>query len=478
MLFRSMLFARILLASMFSGNLMSLFYSLTPRKVTGRIVDVVAEDMLRAGVEIRTQDTPHDIDVMLREMRQKGIANRLTDAIRWARLYGGSCAVILIEGQDMSTPLDISTIRQGSFLGLHVLNRWQLDPSLELITELGPRLGQPVSYRINDGNDMRSDKVEAAIGQGQIIHHSRVIRFIGIELPYNQRRLEGGWGASVVERIFDRLQSFDSATIGGANLLFHAYLRVVSLKGFRDIMASNEEIQSGLMNSLQFMQVMQHSLGLSVIDSEDSFQTYNWTFSGIADALQAFAEQISGGCSPVIPLVILLGQSPKGFSSGDNEVRLYYDGIRTNQEDDLRPAFDILFKVMHRSLWGEDLPANWTYEFRPLWQLNEKEKAEIATIDAQNAVNLLESGLFDKATSLKELKESARATGRFDSISDDTIRQAEALDAPPSSMGILNSASAAAAPLSTADLPASKRSLFSFFAPKSKKPQSLEGVQP
>lgn len=38
--------------------------------------------------------------------------------------------------------------------------------------------------------------------RGQRVHYSRVIRFEGIRLPFNQRMVENLWGLSVLERAY------------------------------------------------------------------------------------------------------------------------------------------------------------------------------------------------------------------------------------------------------------------------------------
>ena len=73
------------------------------------------------------------------------------------------------------------------------------------IKEMGPDLGKPEFY----------DVMTTATGiPARRIHHSRLIRFDGVTLPFQQKMTENEWGMSVVERIWDRLTAFDSATVG------------------------------------------------------------------------------------------------------------------------------------------------------------------------------------------------------------------------------------------------------------------------
>lgn len=387
--------------------------------VVGRMVDVVAEDMLRSGLDIQAQLPPGDIDEMQRYIRRTGIPGRLCDAEKWARLYGGALAVILIDGDDVTQPLSVEDIRQGSFKGLHVLDRWQVVPSTEEIKDLGPMLGYPESYGINVGNQ------EA----GTRIHHSRCIRMIGVELPYYQRITELHWGASVVERAYDRILALDSATHGAANLMLRSYLRIFRVKRLREILAAGGPPEKALQKMFAMIRVMQTNEGITLLDSEDEFSASSWTFAGVYDALQAFAEQIAGATG--IPLVRLLGQSPKGFSTGDADLRTYYDTISTQQENDLRPAFEKLLPILARSLWGKPLPDGWSFEFRPLLQLSETDKAAIATQDAQTVAGLAQAGIISESQALAELRDSGRVTGRWTGISDEQIERAKAGEQAP-----------------------------------------------
>ncbi len=43
------------------------------------------------------------------------------------------------------------------------------------------------------------------------VHHSRVLRFIGRELPYMEMQRESYWGSSELEHIWDELQKLSSS---------------------------------------------------------------------------------------------------------------------------------------------------------------------------------------------------------------------------------------------------------------------------
>jgi len=384
--------------------------------LVGQVVDTVAEDMTREGVSINSELSPDDVKLIQSTFTDLNIWHELSNTIKWARLYGGAIAVILTEGADYSKPLNMNAIGKGRFKGLVVFDRWMIDPSLgELVTELGSDMGKPKYYRVIAGMP--------TLG-GEKIHYSRIIRFDGIELPYFQKLTENLWGLSVVERLYDRLIAFDSATQGASQLLHKAHLRTIRVKGFREALALGGATESAVVKQFDYIRMLQTLEGLTVLDGDDEFNVHSYSFSGISDVLMQFGEQISGATG--IPLVRLFGQSPAGLSStGESDLRNYYDHINKLQEFQMRAPLVKLFNVISRSLFGKALPREFEFEFNPLWQLSDTEKSQIASTDANTISTVYGAGLISKKTAMKELANQSRITGRFSKITEEDIENAQ-----------------------------------------------------
>ena len=197
--------------------------------ICGQVVDAIAEDMTRAGAEIQSSQTPDEIKALNKDINALKVWHHLCNTIKWSRLFGGAIAVLLVDGQNLETPLNVKTVGRDAFKGLLVLDRWLLWPSFSnLITDYGPEMGQPKYYQIIG---------DAAALPSARVHHTRIVRFDGIELPYYQKMYENGWGLSEPERMHDRLIAFDSVTQGAAQLVFKAHLRGVGVKGFREALS-------------------------------------------------------------------------------------------------------------------------------------------------------------------------------------------------------------------------------------------------
>jgi phage-related protein (TIGR01555 family) len=144
----------------------------------------------------------------------------------------------------------------------------------------------------------------------------------------------------------------------------------------------------------------------------------------LSDIILQFGQQISGACG--IPLVRLFGQSPAGLnSSGDSDIRNYYDHINSLQNANLRTCITKLLNVIYPSTFGEQAPEDLQFDFTPLWQMSALDKATIAKTTTESIIGALDSGVIDTATAMKELRLASRDTGLFTNISDEQIAQAE-----------------------------------------------------
>lgn len=386
-------------------------------------VDALPEDMTRAGVEFSGLE-PEDITTLEQDMMRMAIWDALCDDGKWANLYGGCLAVMLIDGQDFATPLRVESIGKDQFKGLLILDRWMVSPPVgEVVTEFGPDMGKPVFYNVIADY--------AAIPKAKI-HYSRVIRLDGMDLPFYQRVSENGWGLSVLEPMWDRLIAFDSASVGAGQLIYKAHLRTYKVEGLRDIIAAGGPALAGLEAQMKFTRLAQTNEGMTVMDAKDEFEAHSYTFSGLSDMLTQFAQQLCGALG--MPFTRLFGQSPTGLNAtGEGEMKQWGEKVKQNQERRLRNPLHRLFSVMSMSSLGKPLPADFGFEFRSLQEMNEAEKAEIAAKKVDAVTKAVDAQIQKPSSAMKDLKASSQVTGLFGSISDEDISEAEEQEknAPP-----------------------------------------------
>lgn len=397
--------------------------------IVGRVIDSIPEAMTRAGIDIETSDEEEDLDEVHSAISRLQIWNSLRLLAQWGRLYGGAIAVIQIEGQDLSTPLDLDTIGEDQFQGLVVYDRWQLNPSVTDLIDSGPEMGLPSQYQIVNNLLGTDPSAPTATGM-QVVHYSRCIRFTGIDLPYYQAITEMMWGESILERLWDRLIAFDNATMSCASLIDRANLRMVGLEGLREVISGGPESPAyqGLISFFEMMRKLQVNEGITLLDKNDEFSTTAYSFAGLSDMMIQFGQQLAGASQT--PLVVLFGQSPAGLSAtGESDMRMYYDFINAQQESKFRNGVELLLKVLWRSEFGKDAPDDMEFTFTPLWQIDANDKANNAKTTVETILGAFENNVIDKPTAMRELRDTSGSTGLFSNITDEQIKEAE--EEPP-----------------------------------------------
>ena len=385
-------------------------------------VDVPADDMTRQGVTIKGKIKPTDIEKIETRATQMGLWDRIKSTIKWSRLYGGCCAYMIIDGQRPDSELRIETVGKGQFKGLLVLDRWMIDPSLEmLVTDTSsPSLGLPMFYRVT---------ADAPALPRMKIHHSRIIRLQGGELPYWQALQENLWGLSVLETIQDRIQAFDLGSTGAAQLIDKSFIRTFKVQGLKELIGSNDPAYQGLQNYVEVMRSYQGIEGITLMDTNDEYEGHeHGSFSGLADIITEFRQQLSGALG--IPQTKLFGTSPAGMNAtGESDIRNYYDMIKARQVSDLLYGVTMIYRMIAQSE-GIKVGDDFGIEFKPLWQPTEVEKAEIASKNTETILKAEEAGTVSTQTALKELKQQSTVTGIWTNISEQDIKSAADIPLP------------------------------------------------
>ena len=88
-----------------------------------------------------------------------------------------------------------------------------------------------------------------------------------------------------------------------------------------------------------------------------------------------------------IPLSVYLQITPTGLNAtNDGETRNFYADVHSLQEKNIRPGLVTILKAVQLSLFGK-LIDDMDFEFLPLWEMSDKDKADIrkADADADNA---------------------------------------------------------------------------------------------
>lgn len=395
--------------------------------IVRKIVDVFPSDMVKNWIKFNSSLDPEKISKINSVIRKTKTKEKIKEGLRWARLYGGAAGLILIDGdEDLSEPLDYDAIMLDDYKGLLIFDRWNgIYPDIELEDDISDEeYGYPKYYSISlseaNSNLMLSYNKQDLVK----VHHSRIVRFNGRDLPLWERQAEMFWGESEIEIVFEELKKRDNTSANIASLIFLANIRVLKMNDLGQLLgASTQKAQENLYKVLQAQNQLMSNMGIYVMDKDDDFGTEQYSFGGLNDIYESFMLDIAGACE--MPVTKLFGREPAGFNStGESDLTQYYDTLEEKQETYLQPIIDKLLPIIFMSTLGA-IPEDLDWEFNPCMNVNSKDLVDLAQSMASPIFEAFNAGLITKEIALKELKQQNEKTGMWSNITDEDIKNAK-----------------------------------------------------
>ena len=284
-----------------------------------------------------------------------------------------------------------------------------------------PDFGLPVSYTVNlDTENCRS----------VTLHHSRVLRFVGRELPHMETVRENYWGASEMEHIQDELLKRSAASANIAQLIFQANITTLKMSDFGDLIGGGtEEQRKGVEYAMGLENRFRTSFGLQLLSKDDSFENHAYSFAGLSEIYEQFMMDMAGAAE--IPATKLFGRSPQGMNAtGESDLRNYYDMIASLQERQLRPALEKLLPVMAVSCWGY-VPEDLEFVFEPVMTSSPAERAELVSKLSADVISAFQAGLLTREEAQEELKSRGEELGVYTKLTQENRSEFTLENRPP-----------------------------------------------
>lgn len=340
-----------------------------------KVVDAPVNDIFRPWRS--WQAMPEQITAMEAAEKRHQVRLKLALAAKWGRLYGGS-VVIIGTGGNASLPLVPATVGKGGLRYLTVLPRKIVQvPELET-DPIQPNFATPKMYRLNGKHGQQVD-----------IHPSRIIRFLGAPRPDIDTNTEG-WGDSILQVVNDALHNASLSMAGVSELVHEAKVDIVKIKNLGTLLSTDAGTKL-LLDRFRNSGMLKSINNTLLLDAEDEHSRVQTAFTGLPDVIRVFLEVVAAASD--IPVTRLLGTSAKGLNAtGEGDMRNYYDFLDGWRKDNLAPVLDILDPLLWQDETGS-VPKDAYYEFNPLWQMTEKEKAELAKSKAETTRALSSLGL-------------------------------------------------------------------------------------
>jgi phage-related protein (TIGR01555 family) len=381
--------------------------------LAGQVVDIPAFEMTRERREIQLKDT-NQAAALLKAEADLCIWERMRECVQWADLFGGGGLLLGIEGTgEFNEPLYPERVKKGSLKWIHAVDAASLIPvssgqNVQLVIDpTSPEFMQPEFYQVVGAQAL------------QQVHYSRIVKFNGLALPWRQLQATRWWGGSRIGRAYDVIADDEQVTGGVADLITESKIDVYGIKGLMALL-STPGGEERVRKRIAIADTLKSIYKGIIIDSEETYeQKESQLVQGMANIMQAFLMRVAAASG--IPVTRLLGTSARGLNAtGEGDIRNFYDMIDARRETYLRPRIDQLDKVLIRSVLGT-IPDDFTWEFGPLWQMDETEVADVEKKRAETAQVYVNLGVIDPVIVAKQLLQD----GTYVGVDDDWIKELE-----------------------------------------------------
>ena len=336
-----------------------------------RIVDIVAEQSTRKGFKVlfggegAAAEEVTGIEQVIEDLY---ILENLGLASKNARLFGGAVILLYIDdGRSADQPVDYRNIR--AIEGMEVLDRWQIAPMINEDSLYD--YSKATYYQIISGDLIRQPQLVN-------IHKDRILRFDGEWLPYRIRQRNYGWGMSTLQSVYDSFRFYSTGISSAATLLTEFDIFVHKLRGLSSMLAAGKEKD---VRDRLVLNDMSKSIyrGYAIDAEKEELEFISRNFGGVGEILEKLRIDIIGASQ--IPHTILFGESPGGLgSTGRSEERDFAKHLGDYQSTHYKRPLQHLMKMIMLSKEGPTkgkLPESWRIKFNDLFELNEREKADV-----------------------------------------------------------------------------------------------------
>lgn len=333
-----------------------------------KIVDIIPTDTTREWRHFPNNKVAEEAD---KEMR---LQHLVADAMKWARLYGTSYIILDLKGSGaLDQPLNLDRLRKGCINSLQVVDRVRLVPMGVInTTPMSVNYGMPEHYQF--------------VGSEMPIHHTRLIRFEGTQLPLYELMRNQYLSDSVLIPFMSTIDSFHMAFGAAANLCVESNVDVVAIEGLQDLVSSPEG-EAALLKRFRIMKQMKSAYNVLLLDAQENFQTKSVALTGLQNLIWEYLQIVAAGVG--IPATRFLATQPKGLNaSGDADISNYVDAIKGVQDAEISPKMNILDRVVQAHYGLEP----WKYDWKDIFPESAAQKQTRIKTTCDAVANLVETG--------------------------------------------------------------------------------------
>jgi phage-related protein (TIGR01555 family) len=334
--------------------------------------ETLAREMTREWIKLTStgeDDKSDKIAEIMAELKRLNASAVFREAIEQDGFFGRSQIYIDL-GQasdaELKTPLLDSKAKIG-------------ESGIRKLTVVEPIWTYPNQY--NSTDPLKDDyfKPTSWWVQGKEIHASRLFVLVSRQVP-DILKPAYAFGGLALSQIAKPYVDNWLRTRQSVSDLIHTFSVMVLSTNMQSVLTGGGSDQ--LLKRTELFNRMRDNRGLMAVDKDSEELTNISVPLGTLDDLQAQSQEHMSAVTG-IPLVVLLGITPKGLNaSSEGELQAYYSWVKSQQETLLLAPITRLVKIIQIAKWGEVDPEIGV-EFEPLWSLNEGELATARKTEAE-----------------------------------------------------------------------------------------------
>ena len=343
------------------------------------MIDQPVEDGFRGGFKIISSELSNDEIIELeKKIEETEAVEKLIEALKWNRLFGGAGLIINVAGEDPRDDFDIEAVGEGREIEFYSADRWELANNPYILT---PTL-TPNGQRVKDVNFNY---------YGIEINPSRVLILRGKPAPSLKRLQLQGWGMSELERLVSPMNKFLKNQNVIYELLDEAKLDVYSIDNYAGSVASGQE--EAVKKRIMLTNYMKSYLNALILDAEDKFDQKQMSMAGVSEVLREARYDIASAMK--MPVTKIFGMSSAGFNSGDDDIENYNSMIERDVRTPAKNVIKTIIRLLCKATF-DYIPEDIDIEFESLRIMKETEEEALRTSKYNRFRDLYINGLITK----------------------------------------------------------------------------------
>ena len=351
-------------------------------------VDGIPEDCFKRGYQWVAE--AQQVSLLEALERRLSIQHKKQQALSFSRLDGE--AYLYIDTGDIASG-ELTPDRVGRD-GLRFVNVFRKSD-----LKKGPLIKDPISQYYKQPEYYEINSIR--------IHPSRVIRFVNSPDP------ETGDGVSVLTYMLAPIIATETARDNVVALTTEACMDILSVEGLMDAV-SDPETEALAVRRYSLFRQMKRTNAMGVIDKDkEEYSKHFPSFSTLPEVVETMRRETAAAIGK--PYALLFGNSGGIGNNGSTEIQNYYDDISTVQRNTIQPICSVLDEVVIRSALGSR-PEEIYIEWASLWEMSDKEKADVASQSATAAKTAVDAGIVPADVLTEALINSWVEIGAFQGI--------------------------------------------------------------